>query len=306
MVLGGAQFGLDYGITNTAGCVSYRDAEDILLAANSAGVVQIDTARGYGESEAVIGRVLQNRPELRFKVITKLSPMTELQADSVSATVLARVDASLAASMDRLGQRPLDTVMLHRASHFRAWGGVVWARLQALQRRGDIQTLGVSVQDPNELMWALDEDAVSIIQLPFNILDWRWQEAEDRICAAKQSRKLEIHARSTLLQGLLTATDIGIWRRANVENSAPVTEWIREAAEQHAEGDIPRLCIQFVRSQGWIDGAVIGTASLAQLEENITYFSFPAWSTAVVGELGNARPYVSECTLNPALWRIQQ
>lgn len=303
MVLGGAQFGLDYGITNTTGQVSPADLKKILLSAHVAGVAQIDTARGYSDSESAIGRVMFEHPELRLRVITKLSPMTELDADSTDSSVLGKVDASVRESMDKLGHRPLDTVMLHRATHLFDWGGCAWRRLQNLQRQGDINSLGVSVQDPRELAWALVEDSVSIIQLPFNLLDWRWQDALEPIREAKRSRGLKIHARSALLQGLLAVTDASFWHRANVEDSRPVTDWLNRTAERHAEGNIVRLCIEFVRAQDWLDGVVIGVTSLAQVEENMGYFSTPAWSPHILAELERDRPNVSESTLNPALWR---
>ena len=303
MVLGGVQFGLEYGITNTIGQVLPSALEKIFQAAYAAGVAQIDTARGYGDSELAIGWFMHEHPEMRFRVITKLSPMAELDADSTASSVLAMVDDSVRTSMDRLGQRPLATVMLHRASHFYAWGGLAWRRLQELQRQGDINALGVSVQDPRELAWALAEDAVSIIQLPFNLLDWRWQDAREPIREAKRSRGLEIHARSALLQGLLAVTDASLWHRANVEDNRPVTHWLSQAAERHAGGNIVRLCIEFVRAQDWVDGVVIGVTSLAQVEENIGYFSTPAWPPHILAELERDRPNVSKSTLNPALWR---
>lgn len=303
MVLGGVQFGLDYGITNKTGQVSSSAVKDILLAAHMAGVTQIDTAHGYGDSELAIGRFMHEYPELRFRVITKLSPMAELVADSAASSVLARVDASVRTSMDRLGRRPLATVMLHRASHFGDWGGGAWTRLKELQRQGDIHSLGVSVQTPEELAWALAENPVSIIQLPFNLLDWRWHEARELIREAKRSRVLTIHARSALLQGLLAVSDTSFWHRANLEDSWPVIDWIRKAAERYTDGNIVRLCIEFVRAQDWVDGVVVGVTSRSQLEENVAYFSSTRLSPQVLAELERDRPNVSESTLNPALWR---
>ena len=175
--------------------------------------------------------------------------------------------------------------------------------MQSLQSQREIKALGVSVQNPDELALALAEEAVSIIQLPFNLLDGRWQEAIEQIREIKRTRQVEIHARSALLQGLLTTSDPSFWYKANMDNCLPVINWIQQVAERYTNGNIIRLCIEFVRAQDWIDGVVIGVTNLEQLEENTSYFSTPVWSPSIVNEIWRNRPEIQESTLNPALWR---
>jgi len=55
LALGTAQFGSDYGITNRSGQVDPDEAGRILSLAHECGIDCIDTARLYGDSEAVIG-----------------------------------------------------------------------------------------------------------------------------------------------------------------------------------------------------------------------------------------------------------
>ena len=71
IVLGTAQFGMDYGIHNKTGKVSETDAGAILSEAASAGVNLIDTAPLYGNAEEVLGRLLKRTPEANFGIITK-------------------------------------------------------------------------------------------------------------------------------------------------------------------------------------------------------------------------------------------
>ena len=54
--LGTAQFGLAYGITNTAGQVSEAEVAQLLKQAQDAGILFLDTAQAYGNAEAVLGR----------------------------------------------------------------------------------------------------------------------------------------------------------------------------------------------------------------------------------------------------------
>lgn len=57
LALGGAQFGLAYGVANTSGQVALPEASRILQMAYKQGVRVIDTAIAYGESEKALGQV---------------------------------------------------------------------------------------------------------------------------------------------------------------------------------------------------------------------------------------------------------
>ena len=73
-VLGTAQLGFDYGVVNRAGKPEFESACEIVSAAWQGGVRQFDTAQGYGESEAVLGRIFQElHIEGSVKIHTKWS-----------------------------------------------------------------------------------------------------------------------------------------------------------------------------------------------------------------------------------------
>ncbi len=302
LVFGTAQLGMDYGIANTRGRPTMAEAEFMLKMAISNGVEYIDTARVYGVSEDVIGRSLEHGWSGRVKVITKLSPLDDCDEDTDSSLVKARVDASVFESCARLGQRSLDVFMLHRASHLRAWNGEVWSRLLTLQDEGVIKSLGVSVQNPEELETALSIDRVNFIQMPFNILDFRWNRLREKILAVKQHRKLVVHTRSALLQGLLCSVETRRWHRAHVPDLSPVWNWLQESVRSSGCSDVVDLCFRYVRSQPWVDGVVVGMESYQQLCQNISYFNKPLLSDDQLLRIESTRPFVSEKTLNPSLW----
>ena len=58
LALGTVQFGLPYGVANRSGQPPFKVARDILACAIEVGVTVLETAEGYGESEAVLGRAL--------------------------------------------------------------------------------------------------------------------------------------------------------------------------------------------------------------------------------------------------------
>ncbi|MBQ6566446.1 MAG: aldo/keto reductase, partial [Treponema sp.] len=56
LALGTVQFGMSYGISNTAGRVPQDEVGRILDYCKSSGIDTLDTAQGYGESEKVLGQ----------------------------------------------------------------------------------------------------------------------------------------------------------------------------------------------------------------------------------------------------------
>ena len=71
LTLGTVQFGLAYGINNDKGMPSFEESARIIDTALNEGIVSFDTARGYGESESVLGKYFKT--ETREKtIITKV------------------------------------------------------------------------------------------------------------------------------------------------------------------------------------------------------------------------------------------
>jgi aryl-alcohol dehydrogenase-like predicted oxidoreductase/spore coat polysaccharide biosynthesis protein SpsF (cytidylyltransferase family) len=302
LVLGTAQFGLCYGIANTAGRPEQALANRLLHTAIINGVQYIDTARAYGDSEQVLGRALAGGWSSRATVITKLSPLDDCPVDATQDIARAFAERSVYQSCHSLNVSKLDVLMLHRAAHLTGWNGEVWRSLGKLKHRGVIGELGVSVQSPEEALVALDFEDVAFIQLPFNILDYRWENVIKKVALVRQQRPVVIHARSALLQGLLTTDKEALWRRANCSNTAQVVNWLRARAKQYTNGDLVDLCLRFVLSQQWIDGVVIGVDTLKQLVDNLQKVAADYWpEDQLINMLAN-RPHISEETLNPATW----
>lgn len=302
LVLGTAQLGLDYGVANTIGRPDLETSREIVKMAISNGVSFIDTARAYGEAEKVVGQSLLGGWQGRAGIITKLSPLSDCPFDATTNVVNAFVDASVHMSRASLCLQKLDVVMLHRASHFEEWDGAAWRRLVELRKLGFIGEVGVSVQSPTELMMALENEDVSYIQLPLNILDWRWRDSVSQILKVKESRSLNIHVRSAYLQGVLLSQDPDIWRIANVESFSVFTGWLVDAMEEFGRCSIQDLCIGYLVSLDWVDGIVVGVESTEQLKSNIELFSFEGLAVEQLRMIDEARPLLSEQSLNPALW----
>ncbi|MGE0201153.1 MAG: aldo/keto reductase [Candidatus Melainabacteria bacterium] len=302
LTLGAAQLGLPYGRVNQTGQPSAQEAGRILTAAAAAGITHVDTARAYGDSEAVIGATLAASP-LNLQPVTKLDPLETLAGDTTPQTVAAAVEHSVTASCQALALAPtaaLPLLMLHRWEHRHAWDGQVWKTLKALQAAGRIAQLGASVQTPEEGLAALADPTVRAIQLPFNVLDDRWRAAGFDTAALKRPDCL-IFARSVLLQGILTALP-DQWPPVAGADAAALCESLQRLAGELARRSVQDLCFAYVLGQPWIHSMVVGVETEAQLQENLLLCRHTPLTPAETERVAAALQGVPRALLNPAHW----
>ncbi|NAR59720.1 aldo/keto reductase [Acinetobacter haemolyticus] len=302
LVLGTAQLGLDYGITNTYGKPDQTTAEKIVKTAIVNGAKFIDTARAYGDSENVLGAILSTGWTGRSNVITKLSPLIDETLIDISNSIEYSVDSSVYHSCKALRTESIDALLLHRASQMTIFGGKIWSRLLFHRQQGLIRSLGVSVQSPEELENILSIQEVEVIQLPYNVLDWRWDSIISKVIEEKKKRNLTIHIRSTLLQGLLTSQNQDKWRKAHVENAESIIDWLKINQKLIGAKSIAEFCLRFVNSLNWVDGIVVGVETIEQLLENINFICLPEICSSQLEVILKSRPILEQKTLNPASW----
>ena len=302
MVLGTAQLGMVHGIANTAGQPSSELAEQLIKTAISNGIANLDTARAYGTSENVLGNVLRSGWQGRPTIITKLDTLSRCPATANAEVVSAFVDASIHHSCAALQVQKLQVLLLHRASHLSDWSGAVLERLKYLKHAGVIERLGVSVQNPDELLNALEYPEIEWIQIPLNILDWRWDCIGVQVQNARASRPIVVHARSALLQGLLTSRHPSHWAIANVSDPSELIEWLDAQSRACNRDSVAELALNYVNSIDWIDGIVVGVETLNQLLDDIRMMSLPRLSESQMRNIAATRPDVAETTLDPSRW----
>ncbi len=290
LVLGGVQFGLPYGIANSTGRPGDEELRRILALAENSGVTHVDTATGYGDSEERIGAALAAKSPL--KIVTKLPP-------DVSSAQNAR-DA-VAQSLQRLRRKRLDAVLLHRFEHFHAAGGVIWRALSEDQAAGRVDRIGVSIYHPDQLRALLDEPAVGLIQLPFNILDRRWL-APDLQAEIAARADVILHGRSALLQGLLSLGDPARWP-CDASLAKRCIEVLERLAASFSRRSIIDLCFAYARAQAWLAGIVVGAETASQMAENIDLFRTPALTAEQLAQVAQQIPSdIPESLLDPSRW----
>ena len=300
-ILGTAQLGMKYGIVNRTGQPAGKEALAIVHHALFQGVNGIDTARDYGVSENIIGDALAGSRSKQATVITKLDPLRNLPDGAREDFIRAAVDASVQQSCEALRTNRLDVLMLHRWEHHRKWDGAIWRKLLSLRDEGKIRSLGASIYQPTEALEALRDSDIRYLQVPMNILDWRWRAA-DVNKAITSRRDVLVHARSALLQGILIH-GADLWPQVDGFDSIRCVNVIESLTVKLRRESPADLCLAYVRSQPWIHGVVVGCETLTQLKENLRLFSRSTLDFAECNDIERGLPVVPVNLLNPAKWK---
>jgi aryl-alcohol dehydrogenase-like predicted oxidoreductase len=300
LTLGTAQLGMQYGAVNQSGKPSRPLAVAMVRHAIAHGVTALDTARAYGDSEEILGEALSAELRSRAKVITKLGPLDSLSSGAGPAEVQGAVEESVRQSCNALRTDRLETLLLHRWHHYCAWKGVAWDRLLKFQEQGKISALGVSVCRPEEVMEALQEPMVQHLQLPRNLLDWRWNAAGLQRAIADRP-DVVVHVRSPLLQGILIHP-ASRWPAVEGFDAARYVRQLEAAVSRFERESIADLCFAYARSQPWVHSVVVGCDTMEQLDENLRLFRLSKLSEAQCDELERTLPKAPEALANPANW----
>jgi aryl-alcohol dehydrogenase-like predicted oxidoreductase len=260
IILGAAQFGLDYGISNMHGKTTIQEAKKILQYAYSNDIEMIDTAIQYGNSENVIGHSIDKGDN--WKIVTKT---INFSGDCINQGHIKQLKDSLNKSLLNLGESNLYGLLIHSCDNIFLPGGErLFKTMEAMKDEGFINKIGVSVYSSEQINRVLDNYAIDLIQLPISILDQRL--INDGSLARLKEHNVEIHARSVFLQGLILMqpNNVHPWFSAI---SGELNDFHMEAARRNMTA--LQLALGFVQSIKEIDRIVVGVSTLEQLYEII-------------------------------------
>lgn len=265
--LGTAQFGLDYGITNSSGKVDPVIVPQLLEFAHRNQVQYLDTASAYGCAESILGKSLPSNHS--FSIISKLPP----QPSDLSFTTLSQNSwqSCLESTLSRLNVSHLDSFLLHNSSDLkRPDSHILLNWLKSIQKAGLVDRIGVSIYTRSDLL-DLPLSDFQIIQLPCSLYDQRL--LFDGTISHILKHGIAIHARSLFLQGLLV-TPHELWPN----NITPAFRLHHQQFQAWAESigsTLPLLAISWARNQSWLEAAVVGVTNFPELSELITCWSSP-------------------------------
>jgi spore coat polysaccharide biosynthesis protein SpsF len=236
----------------------------------------------------------------RVTIVTKLDPLAGLPEDASTATVRAAVDASVLTSLRELRRRRIDVLLLHRQAHRGAWGGAAWARLLELRHEGLIDALGVSVSNEIEAADALADADVAWLQCPVNALDHRWRSPSFLDAVARRP-DVVVHARSALLQGLLTLP-ASRWPRVEGIDAAGISRTLDGLQQDFGRRDRVDFCLAYVAALPWVTSIVTGSETAAQLRANLDLARRAPLTDAQMARVAGAFERLPDKLLDPARW----
>jgi aryl-alcohol dehydrogenase-like predicted oxidoreductase len=300
LALGTVELGLDYGIQAPGhfGRPSLAAAAALVDAALAAGINLLDTARAYGESEAVLGQLLHGH---RDQVVLATKASAHLPDGSVPTGGALRqhlVD-QLDTSLRLLRTDAVDLWQIHNVdAAVLAAQETVAETFAAMQAAGKIRWRGGSFYGAQLPVQALQLDLFDVIQVTYSVFD---QRIVEHVLPLAQAQGVGVMVRSVLLKGALT-------ERADYlpEHLAVLRErsrQFRELVAMHAPELTPaQAALAFALANQQIGSVLVGMRTVDELESNL-----PALTTALNAEFYAALTALrvgDEALLNPGTWGI--
>jgi aryl-alcohol dehydrogenase-like predicted oxidoreductase len=284
LILGTVQMGLDYGINNSFGKISIEESHQILLKAHISGITTLDTAEVYGNAHKVIGIFHKNNPDYKFNIVTKVPHNIE------SNSIEIKVKEYLA----DLEVNCLDVLMFHSFESFINNSTAIDV-LVDLKLKGYINHIGVSVYTNDQIEYLLNEDEISVVQLPFNLLD-NISIRGTLIEQLKVKGKI-IHTRSAFLQGLFFKKTSD--KNKIVQKLKSELEILNQIVEQ-SNCSMEELALSYCLFQKNIDNVIIGVDSEDHLNTNIKASTYKIEEDTIL-KINNIKTKDLDL-LNPSLW----
>lgn len=258
IALGTVQFGMPYGAFDRSGRVSEAEAAACLDLAAASGIDTLDTARAYGESEEVLGRL---GAASRFRIVTKSGGLASRE-----------VRASLEASLAALRTNKVHALLMHDAAALLGPdAGAVWKALETAKAEGLADKIGVSVYSPDKAALLKQRFPIDIIQAPYSAFDQRMRKAGTLDELAHEG--VEIHTRSIFLQGFALCQPATL--PDHFRRHRPLLERFGQRAAAFNLSPL-EFALSFGLREPNIDRVVVGVLSRVHLEQILAAASGPA------------------------------
>tara|TARA_B100000780_G_scaffold49689_1_gene30867 strand:+ start:18228 stop:19097 length:870 start_codon:yes stop_codon:yes gene_type:complete len=256
--IGSANFNLKYGHKNKK--LNIKSVNKIMDYSWSKGITNIDTAMSYDGTHKILG----NFESKNLKFITKLS----LPSKKITSIKDWCIDEVIK-SRKVLKTKCIYGLLIHDSKILenKKQAKDIYEALDYLKKKKIIYKTGLSIYDPLELDKYFNEYNFQIVQFPFNIFDRRILNSGWLKKLSKN--KIELHARSIFLQGLLLYKSNKIPKK--------FIKWKKYFFRLNQFVDKKKIsnkqaCISFVKKYNQIDKFVIGANDYTQIRENLEIF----------------------------------
>ena len=169
-------------------------------------------------------------------------------------------------TMERLNVSQIEVLYLHRFEQVK--NSEILIGLQDLKKKELVNKIGVSIYEPNELIYILSFIAhyIDVVQLPYNILDnIRW----DELIKQSHEKNIEIFIRSVFLQGLLfKELDDPVIENLGAEKYIQLLRKLQKQKNVSMEKLLFDFCFQ-----SKADGILLGCETEEQIMKNAELFN---------------------------------
>lgn len=286
LILGTAQFGMNYGINNSTGKINKSEVFELLKYAFINGIQILDTAPVYGDAQSIIGEFHEGHPQIKFNVITKIPanyPLENLEELVKGFLLEMNIDC-------------IEVLHFHSIKDFIACERKIVAQIfNSLKHSNRVKSFGVSIYENSEAQ-LLDRTLIDVVQLPFNLLDNINQRGE--LINQLKQKKFEIHTRSVFLQGLFFTDPFKI-ESLEVKNALlklkEICKWYN--------CELAHLAINYCLNQENIDRVLIGVDGISQFKNNICLES-ETLDNSVIAQINDI--FISDNSqINPSKWKVK-
>jgi aryl-alcohol dehydrogenase-like predicted oxidoreductase len=273
------------------------EATRLIQRAIDEGINFIDTARGYGNSEEVVGQALQGRRD-RVVIATKMSGYGPGGAKLRGEALRQHMRTSLETSLKHLRTDQVDLLMLHSAPPELLRETDALEILRGFQQEGHTRYIGASTYGAVAPRLAM-EAGVNALQIAFNILD---QRLADDILPLAQEKGVGIVVRSVFLKGALTprADDLPAHLSELRARSQAIKEFAGSLTPPMSRVE---AALRFVVARPNITSALVGVVTEQELEASLRAEAAPRLSPEAMARFEELR-WDDEEMLNPGNWGI--
>jgi len=247
LIIGTANFNNAYGIKNQFKRLSNNQKKLIINYLKSKKKLVFDTAQAY-ENEKYFGKI-----NFQKKIYTKVK-------------FKRNTNLSISKSFTDLKTKKIHGIMFHNVKDLKGKKGV--ERFNFLKKLKDskmIKQIGISIYKPEEIKYFYKKFKIDFIQIPLNVFDQRliYSAWFKRL----KKKKIEIHARSIFLQGLLLLKKKDLPKKFLMFKKI-FDKWYK----WNKEHNLNQLesCLEFIHKQK-VNKIVIGIDNLEQLKKIINY-----------------------------------
>ena len=256
LILGTANFDLNYGVKNKYKKLRIKEIKKIIIYLKKKNISYIDTAQSYNNTEKILGK----ENVKKFKIITKFDFSNK---DNSQNHAMKKFSISI----KNLKISSINTVLFHLPKVLlKKNGKKIFNEMIALKKKGYIKKIGISVYEKSELKKILEQYKIDVVQIPINVFNQSFLSKD--IIKEMKKKKIEIHARSIFLQGLLLLKEKKIpkifFKYSFIFKKWQI--WLKENKINSLEA-----CLNFISSQKCIKKIVVGVDSLEQLNQIVNF-----------------------------------